>query len=78
MGLHPKLLSRSLKDGGTLSSPLIPWNTCGAYMIGVLGLQPWTYVPFCFMNLINPVIAVSLVYLGIKIAKVDYKGAVEK
>lgn len=69
MGLEARLLSRTLEDGGTLSSPLIPWNACGAYMIGVLGLSPWTYVPYCFLNLINPVIAVVLAYTGFKIIK---------
>jgi NhaC family Na+:H+ antiporter len=70
-GLHPKNLSRSLEDAGTLTSPLIPWNTCGAYMIATLGLAPWTYVPYCFLNLINPVIAIIYGYTGFSIEKLD-------
>jgi NhaC family Na+:H+ antiporter len=56
-GLHPKNLSRALEDSGTLTSPLIPWNTCGAFMIATLGIAPWTYVPYCVLNLVNPVIS---------------------
>jgi Na+:H+ antiporter, NhaC family len=70
-GLHPKNLSRSLEDAGTLTSPLIPWNTCGAYMIATLGLAPWTYVPYCFLNLINPIIAIIYGYTGFSIEKLD-------
>jgi len=73
-GLHPKNLSRSLEDAGTLSSPLIPWNTCGAYMIATLGLAPWTYVPYCFLNLINPVIAIIYGYTGFSIETIDKDG----
>lgn len=69
--LHPKNLSRSLEDSGTLTSPLIPWNTCGAYMIATLGLAPWTYVPYCFLNLINPIIAIIYGYTGFSIEKLD-------
>jgi NhaC family Na+:H+ antiporter len=72
-GLHPKNLSRSLEDAGTLTSPLIPWNTCGAYMIATLGLAPWTYIPYCFLNLINPVIAVIYGYTGFSIEKLPEK-----
>ena len=69
-GLHMKNLSRSLEDAGTLSSPLIPWNGCGAFMIATLGLAPWTYVPFCFVNLINPIVSVIYGYTGITMEKV--------
>ena len=55
--LDPKNLSRTLEDAGTLTSVLIPWNTCGAYMAGTLGVATFTYAPFCFFNLINPLVA---------------------
>jgi len=45
MGLHPKNLSRCLEDSGTLSSPLIPWNSCGAYMGAALGVNHLLYLP---------------------------------
>lgn len=73
-GLHPKNLSRSLEDAGTLSSPLIPWNTCGAYMIATLGLAPWTYVPYCFLNIINPIVAIIYGYTGFSIEMIDKDG----
>ena len=60
--LHPTTLSRVLEDAGTMTSPLIPWNSCGAYMMAALGIGPWVYVPYCFLNLINPVISVIYGY----------------
>ena len=69
-GLDQLNLSRSLEDGGTLTSPLIPWNTCGAYMHGVLGVHPFTYFFYAFFNLISPVLAVIYAYLGIKILRI--------
>lgn len=69
MGLAPKNLSRALEDSGTLTSVLIPWNTCGAFMIATLGIAPWTYVPFCFVNLINPVISAIYGLTGITMHK---------
>jgi NhaC family Na+:H+ antiporter len=68
-GLHPKNLSRTLEDSATLTSPLIPWNGCGAYMMGTLGLAPWTYVPYCILNIVNPIIAIIYGYTGITIEK---------
>lgn len=70
-GLHMKNLSRTLEDAGTLTSPLIPWNGCGAFMIATLGLAPWTYVPFCFLNIINPIVAIIYGFTGIAIEKVS-------
>ena len=58
MGLARNLLSRSVEDCGTLWSPMCPWNSCGAYQSGVLGLSPFVYGPFAFMNIINPILAV--------------------
>ncbi len=59
-GLHAKNLSRALEDSATMTSPLIPWNTCGAYMAGVLGVATGAYLPYAFVNLLVP--AVSLVF----------------
>lgn len=69
--LHPKNLSRTLEDAGTLTSPLIPWNTCGAYMITTLGVAPWVYVPYCFLNYINPVVAIIYGFTGFSIEYID-------
>ena len=58
MGLGRNMLSRSLEDGGTLWSPLIPWSSCGAYHSNILGVPTLTYLPYCFMNIINPIYAI--------------------
>ncbi len=66
--LDLKNLSRTLEDSGTITSPLVPWNTCGAYMSGTLGVATLAYLPFCFFNMICPVIAVVYGFLNFKIA----------
>jgi NhaC family Na+:H+ antiporter len=68
-GLAPQNLSRTLEDAGTVTSVLVPWNTCGAYQSGVLGVATGTYLPFCFFNLISPIMTITFGYLGIRIAK---------
>ncbi|SHH29852.1 Na+/H+ antiporter NhaC [Tepidibacter thalassicus] len=68
-GLHPKNLSRALEDSGTLTSPLIPWNTCGAYMFATLGVHPFLYLKFAFLNLINPLISIFYGFTGITMEK---------
>ena len=70
-GLHQKNLSRALEDSGTLLSPLIPWNTCGAYMTVTLGISPLTYLPFAFLNLINPIVSLILAATGITMTKLN-------
>lgn len=70
-GLHPKNLSRALEDSGTLSSPLVPWNTCGAFMHATLGISPLVYLPFAFLNLLNPMISIFYGFTGITMEKVD-------
>lgn len=75
-GLHPKNLSRALEDSGTLTSPLIPWNSCGAFMGATLGVNPLVYLPFAFLNLANPIVSIFYGYTGITMEKVG--GAVEK
>jgi len=70
-GLAPKNLSRCLEDSGTLTSALIPWNTCGAFMIATLGLAPWTYVPYCILNLVNPLVSIFYGFTGITMEKVE-------
>lgn len=70
-GLHPKNLSRALEDSATLTSPLIPWNTCGAYMSGVLGVSAFAYLPFAFLNLASPLISMLYGFTGITIQKIE-------
>ncbi len=69
--LHPKNLSRVIEDAGTLTSPLVPWNTCGAYMAATLGVATLAYLPFAFFNLINPVVSVIYGFTGFTIVKID-------
>lgn len=69
--LHPKNLSRIMEDSGTLTSPLVPWNTCGAYMAATLGVATFTYLPFAFFNLINPLVSIIYGYTGFTIRKLD-------
>jgi len=65
--LAPENLSRSLEDAGTLTSVLVPWNTCGAYFATILGVSTFSYLPFCFFNLVNPIIAIFIAAMGYKI-----------
>jgi NhaC family Na+:H+ antiporter len=69
MKLHPKNLSRVLEDAGTLTSPLILWNTCGATMVEVLGVSAFLYWRYCFFNLINPLVSLLYAYTGFTIVK---------
>lgn len=69
-GLHPKNLSRSLEDAGTLTSPLVPWNTCGAFMAQTLGVATWTYAPYAFFNIVNPLVALAYGFTGFTIARI--------
>ncbi len=66
-GLAPQVLSRAVEDSGTVTSVLVPWNTCGAYISGVLGVSTAAYFPFCFFNLLSPVLDVLYGFLGFKV-----------
>ncbi|MEM9326261.1 MAG: Na+/H+ antiporter NhaC [Bacteroidota bacterium] len=68
-GLAPENLSRTLEDSGTVTSVLVPWNTCGAYHSNVLGVATLTYLPYCFFNLISPLMTIFFAYANIKIKK---------
>jgi Na+:H+ antiporter, NhaC family len=70
-GLDPKNLSRVVEDSGTLTSPLVPWNTCGAYMAATLGVATLAYLPFAFFNLINPLVSIFYGYTGFTIKRLD-------
>lgn len=72
--LAPENLSRTLEDSGTVTSVLIPWNTCGAYHSNVLGVSTATYLPYCFFNLISPLMTILFGYLKIKIRNLSQKG----
>ena len=64
-------LSRTLEDSGTLTSALIPWNTCGAYMSATLGVSTFLYAPFAFFNILCPIIAIIYGYAQIGLKKIE-------
>ena len=68
-GLAPENLSRTLEDSGTVTSVLVPWNTCGAFQAATLGIATFTYAPYCLFNWISPLMTIFFGFVGIKIAK---------
>ena len=68
--LAPENLSRTLEDSGTVTSVLIPWNTCGAYQSGVLGVGVGEYFIYAIFNWLSPVMTLTYAYFGIKIKKI--------
>jgi NhaC family Na+:H+ antiporter len=69
-GYESKLLSRTIEDGVTVTSPLIPWNTCGMTQSTVLGVSVLAYLPYCFFNLISPLMSILVAITGYKIRKI--------
>ncbi|HSO86148.1 MAG TPA: Na+/H+ antiporter NhaC, partial [Draconibacterium sp.] len=69
-GLAPELLSRTLEDSGTMTSVLVPWNTCGATQSRVLGVETMAYAPYAFFNIISPLMTILFAYLNIKIRRI--------
>jgi NhaC family Na+:H+ antiporter len=70
-GLAPQTLSRAVEDSGTVTSVLVPWNTCGAYISGVLGVSTAAYLPFCFFNLLSPLLDILYGFIGFKVPTAD-------
>ena len=75
-GLSALNLSRTLEDSATLTSALIPWNTCGAYMSATLGIATLSYAPYAFFNLFCPLVAIAYGYfhIALKPASHDAEG----
>jgi NhaC family Na+:H+ antiporter len=69
-GVAPQTLSRQVEDTATVTSPLVPWNSCGAYVAATLGIATFTYLPYCFFNLVNPALSLAYAALGRAIAHV--------
>ena len=65
--IAPQMLSRQMEDTATITSPLVPWNTCGAYMAATLGIATIAYFPYCFFNLINPILSFIFDAIGYQI-----------
>lgn len=77
-GLAPRNLSRILEDSGTVTSALIPWNTCGATMSTFLGVPTLSYLPYAFFNILSPIVSVIFAYLGISIMTLEEDPASEQ
>ncbi len=75
--IAPQTLSRQIEDTGTITSPLVPWNSCGAYMSATLGIATMAYLPFAFFNLINVVISLAYAVLGFQIKHIKPEAAIE-
>ncbi len=72
-GLAPENLSRTLEDSGTVTSVLIPWNTCGAYQMGALHLDTFAFIPYCFFNIFSPITTLIFAIFNIKIRQLKDK-----
>ena len=74
-GLAPVLLSRVVGDSATVTSPLIPWNSCGAYMAAALGVPTTGFALYCFFNFLNPVITILFAVFGIRVLRTAAESA---
>lgn len=70
-GLRPQNLSRACADGGTVTSPLVPWNSCGAFLAATLGVPTLAYAPFCFFNIASPLLSILWGITGFRITRMD-------
>ncbi len=70
-GLSPENLSRTLEDAGTVTSVLIPWNTCGATQASVLGVATMVYAPYCFFCILSPLMTIIFGVFNIKIKRIS-------
>ncbi len=68
-GYEPQLLSRSVEDSATVVSVLIPWNSCGMTQATVLKVSTMTYLPYCFFNIISPMMSILIAAIGYKIIR---------
>jgi NhaC family Na+:H+ antiporter len=67
MGYEERLLSRTTEDAVTVTSPLIPWNTCGMTQATILNVPTLTYLPYCFFNILSPLMSLFIAAIGFKI-----------
>ena len=70
-GLAPENLSRTLEDAGTVTSVLIPWNTCGVAQSGILGVATLAYAPFCIFNWVSPIMSLVVAGFGFRLKRVE-------
>ena len=72
-GYESRLLSRTVEDSVTVTSVLIPWNTCGMTQATILGVATFIYLPYCFFNLISPLMSITIAAIGFKIKRKNEK-----
>jgi Na+:H+ antiporter, NhaC family len=70
-GIHPETLATAVENSGTVTSPLIPWNSCGAYMSASLGVSTFVYLPYCFFNFLNFLLGLIYGFAGINIMRLN-------
>ena len=70
-GLAPRMLSRTVEDTGTVTSVLVPWNSCGAYMTGVLGVSTLQYAPWAIFNYVTPLVALVFAFTGFHVERLQ-------
>ncbi len=70
-GLHPETLATAVENSGTVTSPLIPWNSCGAYMSAALGVSTFVYLPYCFFNFLNFLLGMIYGFVGINVMRLS-------
>ncbi len=70
-GLHPKTLSNALESAGTVTSALVPWNTCGVFILGTLGVRAAEYAPYAIFNYLMPIVVAIMAYMGLVIFDKD-------
>jgi Na+:H+ antiporter, NhaC family len=70
-GIHPETLATAVENSGTVTSPLIPWNSCGAYMTATLGVSTFVYFPYCFFNFLNFILGMVFGFAGVNVMRLD-------
>jgi NhaC family Na+:H+ antiporter len=73
-GYDPRLLSRSVEDSATVTSPLFPWSSCGMTQATILSVPTLAYAPFCLFNIISPLMSILVALIGWKIPPVNHQG----
>ncbi len=71
MGLHPKCLSNALESSGTVVSALVPWNTCGVFILATLGCSTFEYAPYAIFNYLMPIMTIVMAFMGLTVANMD-------
>jgi Na+:H+ antiporter, NhaC family len=70
-GLHPETLATAVENSATVTSPLVPWNSCGAYMSAALGVSTFVYLPYCFFNFLNFILGMVYGFMGINVMRLE-------